>query len=261
MQVISSDKSLSINTCDMSKFTFLRDLMHKNFSQNIGRRSKLISFYVEDELAQRRYFLKLLKKRAAQDCKLEEEAVSKIFKLNFELENCLRPLLAVRLHLENPKIILELDAKNEVFYKYLQNYFKDHNCYFDANYFILYCQGDRTFQGLKQLLRQKNHLHFDLEFLYEEKELESFFANFHKMGARIKRQRRANKLLAPFYEVLSLPIDADMKALKAAYHKKSRMYHTDFHSEKSSEAKALLKERFLEICEAYEAIKSFLNRA
>ncbi|MBT0882843.1 adenylosuccinate lyase, partial [Campylobacter sp. 2018MI13] len=60
MQVVQNLESISINTQDFSFFKEMKEIINKNFSQNIGKKSKLISFYVENEIPQRRYFLKLL---------------------------------------------------------------------------------------------------------------------------------------------------------------------------------------------------------
>ncbi len=58
-----------------------------------------------------------------------------------------------------------------------------------------------------------------------------------------------------YYEVLGVAPDADDKSIKAAYRKLARQYHPDVSSEEEAE------ERFKEISEAYEVLKSAEKRA
>ncbi|EAI2991809.1 adenylosuccinate lyase, partial [Campylobacter lari] len=60
MQVVQTLESVSVNTDDFLMFKYFQDLIRKNFSKVIGNKNKTLSFFVENEIPQRRYFLKLV---------------------------------------------------------------------------------------------------------------------------------------------------------------------------------------------------------
>ena len=58
-----------------------------------------------------------------------------------------------------------------------------------------------------------------------------------------------------YYQILGVPEDADVKAIKTAYRKLARKYHPDLSEENDAE------ERFKEVAEAYEVLKDKDKRA
>ena len=62
MQVKQTLESLSILTDNDILFCELRDLINKNFTKILSNKNKVISFYEENEMPQRKCFLKFIKK-------------------------------------------------------------------------------------------------------------------------------------------------------------------------------------------------------
>ena len=67
MNVTQTMETLSIQTRDDGLFFELRSLISKNFNKTLAGKGKIISFYDESELPQRKYFLKFLKRIYEKD--------------------------------------------------------------------------------------------------------------------------------------------------------------------------------------------------
>lgn len=55
MQIVKSPEMVSINLDDSLVYYRLQTIIEKNFPSKIGRKNKIILFYKEEELVQRRY--------------------------------------------------------------------------------------------------------------------------------------------------------------------------------------------------------------
>lgn len=62
-------------------------------------------------------------------------------------------------------------------------------------------------------------------------------------------------LLEEHFKTLGVEVGASFDVVRNKYLKLSKVYHPDFHSEKSEEVKRVLKEKFEEINIAYESLK------
>ena len=63
MQVKQTLESLSILTDNDILFCELRDLINKNFTKILSNKNKVISFYEENEMPQRKCFLNFMKNK------------------------------------------------------------------------------------------------------------------------------------------------------------------------------------------------------
>lgn len=263
MQITQTPNVLAINTDNSDTFSYFKQIINKNFSQNIGKKSKLMSFYVENENPQRRYFIKLINsiyKKQTQKC-LEHLSLAhfKTIKLAFNRTNELKPILNINLNFSDTKIIFEFDNSEKIFITYLQNYFKNHSYKYYDRYFVLDYKDSDTFELFDKFCDENEHLHFILNFNIDDSEYLNFQNNIEK---NIKKQRRAKSgvlLVAHHFKALELDVDANFELVRKTYLKLSKLYHPDFHQEKSKEVQDILRAKFEKINSAYESLKYFFN--
>ncbi|MCH5336334.1 MAG: adenylosuccinate lyase, partial [Campylobacter sp.] len=130
MQIVQTLETININTDDISIFHYFKDLITKNFSKVVGRKNKIFSFFEENEIHQRRYFLKVLNKKYKENdnegIENIQDAHLKTIKLNFKEENTLKPVLFVKVDFAAGNILMKLSSNEKLFITYMKNYFKNH---------------------------------------------------------------------------------------------------------------------------------------
>ncbi|EAH6656515.1 adenylosuccinate lyase, partial [Campylobacter jejuni] len=101
MQIVQTLETINVNTDDISVFQYFKDLITKNFTKVIGRKNKIFSFFEENEIPQRRYFLKVLdqkyRKSTNEGIENLQDAHFKTFRLIFEQNNMLKPMLFIKI--------------------------------------------------------------------------------------------------------------------------------------------------------------------
>lgn len=259
MQVIQTLESISINTQDFSFFKEMKEIINKNFSQNIGKKSKLISFYVENEIPQRRYFLKLLgvinKKKNNESLQNINTAYYKTFKLNLVSINSLKIMIDCKLDFLGKNIILEFNNLEKNLQIYLNNYFKDHEINILKNKFILTYKDETTLSMLDKLCACNEHLNYCISFSLSELAYLQFKKEIKNVLKKDNRFLNVCMLLEEHFKTLGVEVGASFNEVRTKYLKLSKAYHPDFHAEKSEEVKKMLKAKFEEINVAYESLK------
>ncbi len=259
MQVIQTLESISINTQDFSFFKEMKEIINKNFSQNIGKKSKLISFYVENEIPQRRYFLKLLgvinKKKNNESLQNINTAYYKTFKLNLVSINSLKIMIDCKLDFLGKNIILEFNNLEKNLQIYLNNYFKDHEINILKNKFILTYKDETTLSMLDKLCACNEHLNYCISFSLSELAYLQFKKEIKNVLKKDNRFLNVCMLLEEHFKTLGVEVGASFNEVRTKYLKLSKVYHPDFHAEKSEEVKKMLKAKFEEINVAYESLK------
>ncbi|EJV3018861.1 adenylosuccinate lyase, partial [Campylobacter jejuni] len=131
MQIVQTLETINVNTDDISVFQYFKDLITKNFTKVIGRKNKIFSFFEENEIPQRRYFLKVLdqkyRKSTNEGIENLQDAHFKTFRLNFEQNNMLKPMLFIKIDFAAGRILMKLSSNEKLFVTYIRNYFQDHN--------------------------------------------------------------------------------------------------------------------------------------
>lgn len=263
MQITQTPNVLAINTDNSDTFSYFKQIINKNFSQNIGKKSKLMSFYVENENPQRRYFIKLINsiyKKQTQKC-LEHLSLAhfKTIKLAFNRTNELKPILNINLNFSDTKIIFEFDTSEKIFITYLQNYFKNHSYKYYDRYFVLDYKDSDTFELFDKFCDENEHLHFILNFNIDDSEYLNFQNNIEQNLKKEKRARSGVLLVAHHFKTLELDTNVSFEVVRKKYLKLSKLYHPDFHQEKSKEVQDILRAKFEKINLAYEDLRYFFN--
>lgn len=265
MQITQTPNIIAISTDNSDTFFYFKQIINKNFSQNIGKKAKLMSFYVENENPQRRYFIKLINsiyKKQTQKC-LEHLSLAhfKTIKLAFNRTNELKPILNINLSFSNTKIIFEFDICEKIFITYLQNYFKNHSCTHYDKYFVLDYKDSDTFELFDKFCDENEHLYFMLNFNLDDGEYLNFQSNIEQNLKKEKRARSGVLLVAHHFKTLELDTNVSFEVVRKKYLKLSKLYHPDFHQEKSKEVQDILRAKFEKINLAYEGLRYFFNIA
>ena len=118
---------------DSKTFYYLQNIADKNFQKKIGRKDKMIIFKEQDELVQRRYFLKLISKiylrktGNVEQAHIIEHTIDKSIKISLLKSNQVLQKMSIRLCIEdNYAVVFYMGSHNTLFASYLKSYFKDH---------------------------------------------------------------------------------------------------------------------------------------
>lgn len=265
MQIIQTLQSISINTQDLSCFNDIKSIMNKNFSQNIGKKAKLLSFYVENEIPQRKYFLKFLSilNKKYNNEKLVNISTSyyKTFKLTLNSINPLSIILHCKLDFNKKQIILNFDNLDKILIIYLKNYFKEHSVITINNQFIITYKDDNTLTLLDNLCSCNEHLNYCINFSLSELSYLQFKQEIKNILKKDNRFLNICQLLEEHFKTLGVEVGVSFDEVRNKYLKLSKMYHPDFHSEKSEQVKEILRQKFQAINYAYECLKPLYKNA
>ncbi|MCR6591224.1 adenylosuccinate lyase [Campylobacter insulaenigrae] len=262
MQVVQTLESVSLNTDDFLMFRYFQDLIRKNFSKVIGNKNKTLSFFVENEIPQRRYFLKLVnhkyKKDTGNDIDNLAFAHYKTFKLNLAQANTLKPVIFAKIGFAQRSILITLSSNEKIFAVYLEQYFKNHkssydekNCIFSVDY-----KDDMTLNLLEILASVNEHLKYCVDFTINETQLLEFR---NKMKNKTNTNWKFNalaKLFENYFQTLGCNNNDDFATIRQNYLNLVKIYHPDRHQGKSKIEQAYCREEFEKIQLAYESLKS-----
>ncbi|WP_267525292.1 J domain-containing protein [Campylobacter sp. MG1] len=259
MQIIQNLNSIIINTDDFELFTKIKKIITKNFSSNIGKKSKIISFYIENELTQRIYFLKFI---SALNKKYNNETIQninhsyyKMFKLKLVDINSLNSTLNCNLNFNKKYIILNFNILERKIISYLNNYFQNHNTSVINNKFIITYKDENTLNLLNTFCEYNEHLNYYINFTLDEFEYLKFKNEIKNEIKKDNKFLNICMLLEEHFHTLGIKTGASFNEVRNAYLKLSKQYHPDFHNDKNDEVKRLLKDKFEKINLAYESLK------
>lgn len=261
MQIVQTLETLSVNTDDCSLFRYFQDLIKKNFTKVIGNKSKTLSFFVENEIPQRRYFLKLLnyiyKKNAGLELDNLALAHFKTIKLNLEESNTLKPLIFAKIGFNKAGISISFDANHKLFISYLNQYFKNHNTSYDEKakvYFIDFLD-EQTLILVQNLASVNEHLKYCVDFTINEAQLLKYKDKMQNKANNWKFNALA-KLFSNYFTTLDASPKDDLDCIRAKYLSLVKVYHPDKHINKSGIEKAYCREQFEKIQLAYDSLKN-----
>ncbi|MBZ7936432.1 adenylosuccinate lyase [Campylobacter sp. B0100352/1] len=262
MQIVQTLETINVNTDDISVFQYFKDLITKNFTKVIGRKNKIFSFFEENEIPQRRYFLKVLdqKYRKSSNESIEnlKDAHFKTFRLNFEQSNMLKPMLFIKTSFAGNQILMQLSSNEKLFVTYMKNYFKDHQIEYDeiTNVLMLKYKDENTLELFETFADESEHLKYRVNFEVDRQEYKDFRQNiFKKENAKWKFNALA-KLFNNYFATLECTPQNDLSEIRQKYLMMVKLYHPDFYQGKNAQEKAYAREQFEKIQIAYNNLKA-----
>jgi len=262
MQVVQTLESINVNTDDISIFHYFKALITKNFTKVIGRKNKIFSFFQEDEIPQRRYFLKLLNqkflKQYNQNIENLQEAHLKTFKLNFEQNNALKPLLFIKVEFVANNILMHFSSNEKLFITYMRNYFKNHKLNYDENSLLLMLEyeDENTLELFELFADESEHLKYRVNFDIDTKAYKIFRENLHNKENMKWKFNALAKLFNNYFTTLECTPQNDLSEIRQKYLILVKLYHPDFHQNKSAIERAYCREQFEKIQIAYDNLKA-----
>jgi len=266
MNVTQTMETLSIQTRDDGLFFELRSLISKNFNKTLAGKGKIISFYDESELPQRKYFLKFLKRIYEKDGQKTldvNSAQNKTIKLNYVQQNTLAPIIFIGVDFIRDQVIFNFEQPQNLFISYLLQSFKNPPNRFNkkTNSLNIKLTSNSDLDTLSSLFARKEHLKFIVEFDYEELKFQNFKQNF-KPQESLKFATRFSALaglLTENFEILNCDKNSTFEEVRENYLSLVKLYHPDRHSDKPSEIKESYRLKFEKIQAAYDALKPFFK--
>lgn len=263
MTITQTLESISIKTSDDDTFLKLKELLEKNFKNIISSKGKIISFYDENEIIQRRYFLKFISKlysKQGKDINLYSTH-HKAIKLEYRRENSLKIVLNTKAFFKNTSIILK--KSDQLFDKYIIKSLKNNGINYqnDEKNIVINPNKNTDFTILDYLLFNKEHLRFFVNFDFDEKEYEKlkFRINNQKSEKFLRKFSMLANLLEEHFQTLGCNLNDDYSAIRNSYLELSKIYHPDKHQDKSELIKSSYSKKFQEISIAYESLKPYFR--
>ena len=266
MNVTQTMETLSIQTRDDGLFFELRSLISKNFNKTLAGKGKIISFYDESELPQRKYFLKFLKRIYEKDGQKTldvNSAQNKTIKLNYVQKNTLAPIIFIGVDFIRDQVIFNFEQPQNLFISYLLQSFKNPPNHFNkkTNSLNIKLTSNSDLDMLSSLFARKEHLKFIVEFDYEELKFQNFRQNF-KPQESLRFATRFSALaglLTENFEILNCDKNSTFEEVRENYLSLVKLYHPDRHADKPSEIKESYRLKFEKIQAAYDALKPFFK--
>lgn len=249
---------------DAKTFYYLQNLADKNFRKKIGRKNKVIIFKDEQELIQRRYFLKLLSKiflRQTGDVDkayVIENSLDKSIKLSLFKSNQVLQKMTIDLCVEdNYALIFYLGTHQPLFTNYLKTYFKDHLVRIRPRNatFIVYPNGEFTANLLEKLLLQKELFGCFVEFNYDENSVYAYKKSLLSRKIRRSHHNALFSLLEEYFGVLGCHEEDSFDIVRQNYLRLVKKYHPDSCGLSDGDLHAKYSAKFQEVQNAYEMLK------
>lgn len=262
MQVVQTLESINVNTDDITVFHYFKDLITKNFSKVIGRKNKIFSFFEENEIPQRRYFLKVLdqkyRKNTNESIQNLDKAHFKTFRLNFKQNNMLKPIIFIKIDFIPGNILMKLSSNEKLFIVYVKNFFKDFKTeYNELNYTLsLEYKNENTLELFELFVNENEHLKYCIDFCINQEEYKQFRQSVkNKENLKWKFNALA-KLFNNYFETLQCTPQNDLSEIRQKYLMLVKIYHPDFNQNKSKIEKFHAREQFEKIQIAYDNLKA-----
>ncbi|EAK2293692.1 adenylosuccinate lyase [Campylobacter jejuni] len=262
MQIVQTLETINVNTDDISVFQYFKDLITKNFTKVIGRKNKIFSFFEENEIPQRRYFLKVLdqkyRKSTNEGIENLQDAHFKTFRLIFEQNNMLKPMLFIKIDFVVGRILMKLSSNEKLFITYIRNYFQNHNIEYNemTNILILEYKNENTLELFEAFADESEHLKYCVNFEVDREEYKKFRQNIHNKENMKWKFNALAKLFSNYFNTLECTPQNDLSEIRQKYLILVKLYHPDFHQGKSAIEKAYAREQFEKIQIAYDNLKA-----
>lgn len=262
MQIVQTLETINVNTDDISVFQYFKDLIIKNFSKVVGRKNKIFSFFNENEIPQRRYFLKVLEQKYRKNTNESIENLAdahfKTFRLSFEQNNILKLMLFIKIEFAANRILMKLSSNEKLFVTYMRNYFKNHLLEYNEATCVLMLEykDENTFELFETFANESEHLKYCVNFSINKAEYKEFRKNIHNKESKKWKFNALAKLFNNYFTTLECTPQNDLSEIRQKYLVLVKLYHPDFHQDKSLEEKVYCREQFEKIQIAYDNLKA-----
>lgn len=259
MQIVQNLQSISLNIDDLSLFHYFKEIITKNFSKVIGKKYKILSFFDEGEIQQRKYFLKLVAKHYKEDdVELDSSCYKKTFKLNFKEENALKPLILVDVSFESGGLIFKLGSNEKLFVSYIKQYFKEHQCEYNdtANILSISYKDKGTVALFESFASVNEHLKYCVSFKIDEDEYKKFKEETHKKENDRWKFKALAKIFGSYFQLLDCSPNDNIDQIRQKYLILVKLYHPDSHYDKDQIEQLRCREKFEQIQIAYDNLKA-----
>ena len=249
---------------DSKTFYYLQNIADKNFQKKIGRKEKMIIFKEQDELVQRRYFLKLIgkiylrKTGNSEQAHIIESAIDKTIKISLLKSNQVLQKMSINLVIEDSyAVVFHLGSHNTLFASYLKSYFKDHLVRIRPKNgtITLYPNSDVTVHLLEKLLEQKELFGCFVEFSYAMEEFLAYKRSFVAKRAKRSRHSALFSLLEEYFGILGCRVEDSFEMIRKNYLTLVKKYHPDSCGLYDGDLHVKYVAKFQEVQNAYEMLK------
>ncbi|WP_169776724.1 adenylosuccinate lyase [Campylobacter mucosalis] len=261
MQINNTLESLSILTDSDEIFKTLSQMIDKNFSKTLSSKGKMISFYQESEMPQRKYFFKFIKRLYERENNESIEikfAEYKTIKLNYIQQNAMTKVIKADIEFSKNEAIFTISKQDKLFFSYIIKSFDgcEYKLNQNQNKLHIKIKNNSQIQMLEKFILAKQHLKFMIDFCYKKDEFENFKKNynssFEKFSARLSA---LNSLFEDKFRLLGCSIESSFETVRESYLCLVKAYHPDRHMAKSQNVKDAYRLKFEQIQNAYETLK------
>lgn len=255
---------------DSKTFYFLQNIADKNFQKKIGRKDKMIIFKEQDELVQRRYFLKLISKiylrktGNVEQARIIENTIDKSIKISLLKSNQVLQKMNIQLCIEdNYAVVFYMGSHNTLFASYLKSYFKDHLVRIRPKNgtITLYPNSEITVCLLEKLLAQKELFGCFVEFSYSMDDFLAYKKSFVSKRAKRSRHNALFSLLEEYFGVLGCKMEDSFDMIRSNYLTLVKKYHPDSCGLYDGDLHVKYVAKFQEVQNAYEMLKMHFRHA
>ena len=259
-------ESLSLETSDGKLFNELQSMIKKNFKKTLGQKDKIISFYDESEMTERKYFFKFLSKI----CEKYGKTIPNLFlcqystiKLNYKQINSLKIVLFADVIFCDGCVSINLNNQNSLFLGYIAKKFKNQKVVIsqDQLSISIFIKDPQDTRWLDELFEKNDYMKFSVFFNYDSNELIKFKRNLNIKNSQkfVRRFSALAELFEEQFEILGCELNDSFEDVRASYLSFVKLYHPDRHSNKSEKIKLEYRNKFEKIQNAYESLKSYFR--
>ncbi|MGB2553562.1 adenylosuccinate lyase [Campylobacter sp. MOP51] len=266
MDVKQTLESLSIETTDSKLFCELKSVMNKNFSKTLGQKHKVISFYDESELVQRKYFFKFISKlyQKAHSQELDIKfAEYKTIKLLYKQPNSLKIIISADVKFAKNEVNFRFEKPNALFISYISQKFKNSEIFTDENQdnLTIIIKNSSQTKGLDELFSKNEHMYFAVNFNYKQSEFIKFKREINIQNSQkfVKRFSALAGLFDEHFKTLECDINSSFQSVRSRYLELVKIYHPDRHAGKSAKIQDEYRMKFENIQNAYESLKTYFK--
>ncbi|ARR00916.1 adenylosuccinate lyase [Campylobacter porcelli] len=266
MEITQTLESITIVTDDCDLYLNLIYKIRQSFANVIGTRDRIIIFYNENELIQRKYLLKFIANLYRKTVGSGVEfwlTHHKNIKLIYKNPTSLQILIDIDIKFEDSKVLFDLKNSEELFAKYLMRGFNDANCdYFPRQNWLFFTpKSQKDIDTLSNIINIKEHLKYTVNFNYNKDEFELFKRRFNALNSKEYKRKftMLATLLEDHFHTLGCEVGDDYDTVRASYLNLIKIYHPDRNAIKSDEIKKSYTDKFQKIGLAYEALKPYFQ--
>ncbi|MCR4942574.1 MAG: adenylosuccinate lyase [Campylobacter sp.] len=264
MHITNTLESLSIKTSNDALFCELRNIINKNFTKTIASKGKIILFYEENEMPQRKYLLKFIKNLYKKEVGSELDikfAIYKTIKLNYVQENALSSVVFVDVNFSDDEIKFKIPSTHKLFASYISRCLKGSKCRYENGILHAKINDAKDFERLELLFSKKEHMRLVVNFNVDNAKFTSFKSRFMIKNTPkfATRYCALASLLEDNFTILNCSKDSSFEEVRESYLMLVKCYHPDRHAQKSEKVRAHYREFFEKIQNAYEGLKPFFK--